>query len=72
MRVLLAVVGVVLAAPVLILVAIAFGPVALLIAALVATALVVAGIWEWLLDSNSRPPVSPAYGDSRIARPAPT
>jgi hypothetical protein len=60
MRVLLAVVGIVLAAPVLILVAIAFGPVALLILALVATALVVTGIWEWLLDSNSEPPVSPA------------
>ena len=60
MRVLLAVVGVVLAAPVLILVAIAFGPVALLLLALVATALVVAGLWEWVFDSPRQPPISPA------------
>ncbi len=49
MRVLLALVGVVLAAPVLLLVAIAMGPVALLIAALVGTALVVAGVAELVL-----------------------
>ena len=55
MRVFLAVVGVVLAAPVLILIAIAFGPVALLIAALIGTALVVAGVGEWVLDSSGQP-----------------
>jgi hypothetical protein len=60
MRVLLAVVGVVLAAPVLILVAIAFGPVALLILALVGTALVVAGLWEWVFDSPRQPRISRA------------
>ena len=55
MRVLLAVLGVVLAAPVLTLVAIAFGPVALPIVALVGTALVVAGVWEWVLLSTGQP-----------------
>jgi len=55
MRVFLAVIGVVLAAPVLILIAIALGPVALLIAALVGTALAVAGVWEWVLESTNQP-----------------
>lgn len=54
MRVFLAVVGVVLAAPVLILIGIALGPVALLIAALIGTALVVAGIWEWFVQPNGQ------------------
>ncbi|MGZ4288843.1 MAG: hypothetical protein ACXVW5_32300 [Solirubrobacteraceae bacterium] len=60
MRVLLAVVGVVLAAPALILVGIAFGPVALLLAALIGTALVVVGVWEWVFDSPRQPPISRA------------
>ncbi len=52
MRVLLALLGVVLAAPVLILVGIALGPAALVIAALIGTALVVAGVTGWVLESD--------------------
>ncbi len=61
MRVLLAVIGVVLVAPVLLLVAIAFGPAALLIAALIGTALFVAGIAEAVLQSTSHPRISRAH-----------
>ncbi len=61
MRVLLALVGVVLAAPVLLLIAVAMGPVALLIAALVGTALVVAGVAEWILQPTDRPPIPRAH-----------
>ncbi len=69
MRVLLAVVGIVLAAPVLILVAIAFGPVALLIGALVATALVVTG--DHGVASGFEPPATNLAGtlDTDPARP---
>lgn len=61
MRVLLTIVGVALAAPLLILVAVAFGPVALLIAALIGTALVVAGVFESVLQGTTQPKTPRAH-----------
>ena len=62
MRVLLAIVAVVLVAPVLLVVGIAFGPVVLLIAALIGTALIVAGVAEAVLHSSSQSRISRAHG----------
>jgi hypothetical protein len=62
MRVLLTVVGVVLVAPVLLVVAIAFGPVTLLIAALIGTALFVAAVAEGILQSEHHPRISRTHG----------